>query len=100
MKEGAIDRERAVVAHDQAPEVTEPGVGAFDNPSPPVAPQRGNSKKRKPRSPVNCDLFCSSLFQVPYLTYNVPPELLQISEDGAHVNCPAQSRLDSFRFFW
>src|ERR1700676_1293026 len=44
MKESAIDRERAVVAHDQAPEVTEPGVGAFDNPSPPVAPQRGNSK--------------------------------------------------------
>ena len=44
MKESAIDLERAVVAHDQAPEVTEPGVGAFDNPSPPVAPQRGNSK--------------------------------------------------------
>jgi len=40
VKEGAIDRERAVVAHDQAPEVTEPGVGAFDNPAPPVAPQR------------------------------------------------------------
>src|ERR1700675_2755215 len=40
MKESAIDRERAVVAHDQSPEVTEPGVGSFDNPSPPVAPQR------------------------------------------------------------
>ena len=40
MKERAIDRERAVVAHDQAPEVTEPGVGAFDNPSSPVTPQR------------------------------------------------------------
>src|SRR5882672_7555735 len=40
MKESAIDRERAAVAHDQAPEVTEPGVGAFDNPTPPVAPQR------------------------------------------------------------
>ena len=40
MREGAIDRGRAVVAHDQAPEVTEPGVGAFDNPSLPVAPQR------------------------------------------------------------
>ena len=40
MKGGAIDRERAVVAHDQAPEVTEPGVGAFDDPSPAVAPQR------------------------------------------------------------
>ena len=40
MKEGAIDRERAVVADDQAPEVSEPGVGAFDNPSPSIAPQR------------------------------------------------------------
>ena len=40
MKEGGIDRERAVVAHDQAPEVSEPGVGAFDDPSPPIAPQR------------------------------------------------------------
>jgi hypothetical protein len=40
MKEGAVDRERAVVAHDQAPEVTEPGVGVFNNPSPPVTPQR------------------------------------------------------------
>ena len=40
MKEGAIDRERAIVAHDQTAEVTEPCVGAFDNPSPPVAPQR------------------------------------------------------------
>ena len=40
MKEGAIDRERAVVAHDQAPEVSQPGVGAFDDPSPAIAPQR------------------------------------------------------------
>src|SRR3977135_3286615 len=40
MKECAIDGERAVVPHDQAPEVSEPGVGAFDNPSPAVAPQR------------------------------------------------------------
>ena len=40
MKEGTVDRERAVVAHDQAPEVTEPGVGAFDNPASAVAPQR------------------------------------------------------------
>ncbi len=47
MKEGAIDRERAVVAHDQAPEVTEPGVGAFDNPSPPVAPQRSAVLRRR-----------------------------------------------------
>src|ERR1700683_1061539 len=47
MKEGTIDRKRAVVAHDQAPEVTEPGVGAFDNPSPPVAPQRSAILRRR-----------------------------------------------------
>ena len=47
MKEGAIDRERAVVAHDQAPEVAEPGVGAFDNPAPPVAPQRSAVLRRR-----------------------------------------------------
>ncbi len=40
MKEGAIDRERAVVAHHQAPEVSEPGIGAFDDPSPPISSQR------------------------------------------------------------
>jgi len=39
MKERAIDCERAVVAHNQASEVSQPGVGAFDNPSPPVTPQ-------------------------------------------------------------
>ena len=47
MKEGPIDRERAVVAHDQATEVTEPGVGAFDNPAPPVAPQRSAVLRRR-----------------------------------------------------
>src|SRR5487761_190101 len=40
MKERAIDRERTVITHNQASEVSEPCVGAFDNPSPPVAPQR------------------------------------------------------------
>jgi len=39
MKERAIDRERAVVAHDQASEVSQPGVGALHDPSPSVAPQ-------------------------------------------------------------
>src|SRR6202162_2198491 len=39
MKEGPIDRERAVVAHDQAPEVSQPGVGSFHDPSPSVPPQ-------------------------------------------------------------
>jgi len=40
MKERAIDCERTVVAHNQAPEVSQPGVGAFHDPSPSVAPQR------------------------------------------------------------
>ena len=40
MKEGTIDGEQAVVAHDQAPEVSEPGVGALNDPATPVAPQR------------------------------------------------------------
>ncbi len=39
MKERAIDCERTVVAHNQAPEVSQPSVGAFDNPSPLVPPQ-------------------------------------------------------------
>src|SRR6266852_5594492 len=40
MKEGAIDRERAVITHHQATEVAEPGVSAFDNPTALVPPQR------------------------------------------------------------
>src|ERR1700686_3516807 len=47
MKESAIDRERAVVAHDQAPEVTKPGVGAFNNPSPPGTPKRSAVLRRR-----------------------------------------------------
>src|SRR5712664_2335502 len=39
MKEGTINRERTVVAHHQAAEVAEPGVGAFDDPTPLVAAQ-------------------------------------------------------------
>ena len=39
MKEGAIDGERAVVAHHQTSEVSQPGVGAFHDPSPLVTPQ-------------------------------------------------------------
>ncbi len=54
MKEGAIDRERAVVAHDQAPEVSEPGVGAFHDPSPPVAPQRSAILRRRFLSLQRC----------------------------------------------
>ena len=40
MKERAVDCERAVVAHHQAAEVSKPGVGAFHDPPPLVAPQR------------------------------------------------------------
>ena len=39
MKEGVIHEQRAVVAHDQAPEVSQPGKGAFHFPSPSVAAQ-------------------------------------------------------------
>src|SRR5882762_1533004 len=47
MKERAIDRERAVVAHHQAAEVSEPGVGAFDDPATPVPPQRSAILRRR-----------------------------------------------------
>jgi len=40
MKEGLINRERAVVADDQSAEVAEPGEGAFHGPPPPVSPER------------------------------------------------------------
>src|SRR5260370_40628590 len=40
MKERPGDLERAVVAHDQAPEVSQPADGAFDNPASPIPPQR------------------------------------------------------------
>jgi hypothetical protein len=50
MKERAIDRERAVVPHNQASEVSEPGVGAFDSPSPPVASQRSAILRRGPNA--------------------------------------------------
>jgi len=40
MKERPVDLERAVIAHDQAPEVSQPADGALDDPTPPVPPQR------------------------------------------------------------
>ncbi len=40
MKEAAIDRERAIIAHDQSAEVAEPGDRAFYRPAPLVASQR------------------------------------------------------------
>src|SRR6202140_558604 len=65
MKEWAVDGERAVVAHDQASEVSEPGVGAFDNPSPPVAPQRSAILGCRPNtiSLVRADQFDPALPQ-------------------------------------
>src|SRR5579859_4068989 len=65
MKERAIDRERAIVPHHQASEVSEPGVGAFDNPSPPVASQRSAILRRGPNSIslVRTDQFNPPLLQ-------------------------------------
>jgi len=40
MKERAINRERTVVAHHQATEVSQPRVGALDDPAPFVTPKR------------------------------------------------------------
>ncbi|GEM_PF-4042331 len=39
MKEPPVDGERAVVAHDQAPEIAQPANGALDDPAPLVPPQ-------------------------------------------------------------
>src|ERR1700682_2513336 len=39
MKERAVDLERAVIAYDQAPEVSEPADRALDDPTSPVSPQ-------------------------------------------------------------
>lgn len=50
MEERAADCERAVVAHYQAAEVSQPSVGAFDDPSPPVAPQGSTILRRGPNA--------------------------------------------------
>lgn len=39
MKEPAVDCQRAVVAHSESPEVTQPGDGALDDPVALVTPQ-------------------------------------------------------------
>jgi len=57
MKEGAINCERAVIAHDQAPKVSEPGVGSFDD-------RRNRIVHRRPetgqegcgQAPLHCSL--------------------------------------------
>jgi hypothetical protein len=65
MKERAVDLERAVVAHDQTPEVSEPSVGAFDDPSPPIAPQRSAILGCRPNAIalVRTDQFDATLSQ-------------------------------------
>jgi hypothetical protein len=65
MKEGLIDRERAIVPHNQASEVSDPGVGAFDNPSPAIAPQRSTILRRGPNAVllVRTDQFDAALPQ-------------------------------------
>ena len=50
MKERAKDCERAVVAHHQASEVSEPGVGAVDDPAPPVTSQGSAILRRGPHA--------------------------------------------------
>jgi len=45
MKERPVDLERAVITHHQAPEIAQPGVGALDDPTTLIPPQR---------SPVLC----------------------------------------------
>src|SRR5258708_19797381 len=47
MKEGAIDCKRAIVTHHQATEVAEPGVSAFDDPTPLVTSQRATILRRR-----------------------------------------------------
>src|SRR6266571_5674211 len=47
MKEGAIDCERAIVTHDQATKVAEPGVGAFDDPTALVTSQGTTILRRR-----------------------------------------------------
>src|ERR1039457_885687 len=65
MKEGAVDRERAVVAHDQASEGSEPRIRPFDNPSPSVAPQCATILRGWPNAIplVRADQFDASLPQ-------------------------------------
>ena len=65
MKERAIDRERAVVAHHQAAEVSEPGIGAFDDPATSVPPQRSTILCRRflAAGAMRRDQFDSALCQ-------------------------------------
>jgi hypothetical protein len=77
MKERAIDRERAVVVHDQATEVPEPRVGAFDDPSLPVAPQRSQEELRSTRNP---GWLCGQIDSLPRCRKRLPAPAF--AEDG------------------
>ena len=59
MKESAVDYERAVVAHGQAPVVAQPSDGSLHNPSPLVAPQRSAILRGRlaPTLPMRDDRF-------------------------------------------
>jgi hypothetical protein len=47
MKEGSVDLERAVIAHDQAPVVPQPADGAFDNRATPIPSQCATVLRRR-----------------------------------------------------
>jgi hypothetical protein len=65
MKKSTIDRERTVVAHDQASEASQPGVGAFHDPSPPITSQGSSVLGYRPNAIplVRTDPFDSALPQ-------------------------------------
>jgi len=48
MKKAAVNGKRAVIAHDQAAEVAQPGEGAFHGPPPPVSPECPTVLRRGP----------------------------------------------------
>ena len=80
MKECAKDCERAVVAHHQALDVSEPCVGAFDDPAPPVTPQGSAILRRGPHAIllVRTDQFDRALPET------LPQRIAVISFVGNH----------------
>ncbi len=85
MKERAIDRERAVVAHHQAAEVSKPGVGAFDDPATPVPPQRSAILRRAPPWVMagnldNKDLVAGTTLYIPV---HAPGALFEVGDGHA-----------------
>jgi len=66
MKKATIDRQRTIVAYSQSAEVAQPGDGAFDNPSPLVAPQGATILRRwlAPTFAVRDDRFDTAATQL------------------------------------